>query len=79
MLPEKFEIKYNEEVVAMEELYIANQAMFRALFKSKIPPLVLMRATKRDGKKFWTSVPEGRQELAEVIGGLIEQYFRAKK
>jgi hypothetical protein len=30
-------------------------------------------------EKFWTSIPEGRQEEAEEVGKLIAAYIRSKK
>ncbi len=36
-------------------------------------------ATNANNEKFWTSIPEGRQELAQQVGPLIENYYRSKK
>ncbi len=39
-------------------------------------PLVITTATGADGQVFWTSIPEGKLELAQAIGQLIEAHFK---
>jgi len=58
---------------------VGGQAFFRISSPGKEPPLTILRAVNFNGAKFWTSLPEGRQKLAEEIGILIEQFYRAKK
>jgi hypothetical protein len=77
MLPEKFEIVYNGNKVDVHTFSIDKQTLFRVMLTGGSAPLVLGRATQNEGYKFWTSFPEGRQGLAEKIGPLIEQYYRA--
>ena len=77
MLPEKFEIVYNFNKVDVHTFRIDTQTLFRVMLHGGSKPLVIGRVTHRAGHKFWTSFPEGRQELAEKIGPLIEQYYRA--
>jgi hypothetical protein len=77
MLPEKFEIIYNGSKLEVHTFTLDNRTMFRVVVKSGSPPLVLARAMHRDGHKFWTSIPEGKQNLAEKIGSLIEAYYRS--
>jgi hypothetical protein len=60
----------------VQTLNLNEKVLFRIIFGKKIPPLVITRALHREGHKFWTSVPEGRQDLAEKIGPLIESYYR---
>jgi hypothetical protein len=74
----RFEILFNEKTVPVQEFHINGQTFFRILVPGQ-PPLVIMRANHREGYKFWTSVPEGKQELAERLGPLIERHFRTKQ
>lgn len=41
--------------------------------------VVITVANDDEGKKFWTSVPEGRQELAEEVGRLVALYVKSNK
>ena len=78
MQPEKFAISYQDTVAHVEIHSISGQTIFRVIFGDNKAPLVLHRATQFEAKRFWTSIPEGRQKLAEEIGILIEKYFREK-
>lgn len=40
------------------------------------PSLMLTLATQEKGGHFWTSVPEGRQKEAELIGPMIADHYR---
>jgi hypothetical protein len=75
-IPVNFEVIYNEKVLPVERVIVGNTTLFRVGLIGKFT-LVITRATKENGKKFWTSVPEGRQHEAEIIGPLIESYYRA--
>jgi hypothetical protein len=78
MQPEKFQIIYNNSAANVEVHSISGQPIYRVIFSEKIAPLNLTRALHRNADKFWTSIPEGRQELAEKVGTLIEQHIRQK-
>jgi hypothetical protein len=52
---------------------------FHVTFSSSREPLVVARATGREGNLFWTSIPEGRQKEAEGVGMLIEDYLSNKE
>lgn len=75
-IPAKFEVIYNELALPVERVSVGNTTVFRVGLMGK-SILVITRATKENGKKFWTSIPEGRQSEAELIGPLIESYYRA--
>jgi hypothetical protein len=75
---EQFEIVLNEMTVPVQEFHMQGQSFFRVMIPGK-PPLTILRANHQEGHKFWTSVPEGKQALAESIGPLIEKHFRTKK
>ena len=75
---EIFDLDFGNIRIRVEQLQITGQTFFRVDFSNEIPTLTLLRATDSEQKKFWTSVPEGRQELAEKVGPLIEEYYRSK-
>jgi hypothetical protein len=75
---EIFNLDYKSEVLKAERIDLSGQAFFRITFPGKEQTLTILRATHFNGNKFWTSMPEGKQKLAEEIGILIEQYYRAK-
>lgn len=72
---EVFEIIFNNRSVAVRELNISGRPMFLIPMQDG-KPLVITTATSAGGKVFWTSVPEGKQELAQAIGMLIEAHFQ---
>jgi hypothetical protein len=41
--------------------------------------LIVTKAAGTEIGKFWTSIPEGRQEEADEVGELITEYLRDKK
>jgi hypothetical protein len=73
---EKFTIIYKEMEIEVEWLSISGRSVFKIPGNQKVP-LFITRATHENGKKFWTSVPEGNQAEAEAIGRLIEAYYRS--
>jgi hypothetical protein len=75
---EKFTIIYNEAELQVEWLSINGVSIFRVPVNNQ-SPLFVTRADKENGKKFWTSVPEGRQAEAEAIGPLIEAWYRSNQ
>jgi hypothetical protein len=75
---EKFNIIYKDAEIEVEWLSISGRSVFKVPDNQK-QPLFITRATHENGKKFWTSVPEGRQTEAEAIGPLIEAYYRSRQ
>ena len=76
---EIFNIDYKDQNLKIERYDVGGQAFFRISFPGKEPVLTILRAVNFNGAKFWTSMPEGKQKLAEEIGILIEQFYRSKK
>lgn len=70
-----FEIIFNDVTVPVRELNISGRPMFMIPVQDG-KPLVITTATNAEGKAFWTSIPEGRQALAQSIGELIEAHFK---
>ena len=79
MEPELFQLTFKDVQLKIERFDLSGQTFFRINFPDKVPPLTILRAVNSEGAKFWTSMPEGRQKLAEEIGILIEQFYRSKK
>jgi len=75
MLGDSFEIISGEISHRVERLKLPGHSAFRILFSDNRKPLVIARASNAEASKFWTSIPEGRQAEAEVVGTLIENYL----
>jgi hypothetical protein len=76
--PESFEPDLNGVVMEVHELDLPKYIAFRVAFSSKRPTL-LVASTKDAGKStFWTYIQEGRQNEAEGVGKLIEEYFKKR-
>jgi hypothetical protein len=55
---------------------IKSAKVFHLVYPSLREPLNLTIANAENGSKFWTSLPEGRQEEAEVAGAVVAAYLR---
>ena len=71
----RIDIDYNGEAVKVQILDVVGQRIYKVNFPSTAP-VFLTRAKNAEGKYFWTSVPEGKQKLAEAIGAIIEPYLK---
>jgi hypothetical protein len=76
---DNFTIRYKEQELRIRRLELAQMVIYQITFPGKTPPLIVTRARKAEGEKFWTSVPEGRQKEAEAIGPLIGEYILSKQ
>jgi hypothetical protein len=75
-----FEIESQGIVIKASEHSIDGDRVFHLEFPDLRKALNIRVAERRPGtEKFWTSIPEGRQEEAENFGKLIAEYIRAKK
>lgn len=74
--PTVFELEFGGQIVRVSEHTIKSARVFHIVYPDRKPPLNITIATNRDGEKFWTSVPESRQDEAEVVGKLIAAYIR---
>jgi len=74
---DNFEIEVAGGKAKVQRHSISGQVIFRVIFPAKIPSIVLTRATRENGNRFWTSIPEGRQREAEEIGELIVEHFKS--
>ena len=74
-----FELKFAGSVIHITEHELQGKRVFYIDFKGLRKPLVITVAFSISSGKFWTSVPQGRQEEAQQIGKLIADYIRGKK
>lgn len=68
---ESFSITYNSTLLTVYEKPVNGHIVFVVLFPEIKTPLLLTRALRENGEKFWTSIPEGRQQEAGAIGPLV--------
>lgn len=73
-----FEIIYQDRPLTIQELTFSGRPMFVVPLQGQ-KPLVITTATGAEGQVFWTSIPEGRQQIAASIGKLIEAHFQQTK
>ncbi|HVM87935.1 MAG TPA: hypothetical protein VMT76_07080 [Puia sp.] len=71
----KFEVVFNGSPVKIETIYAGKDTMYLARLTDQ-PALILTRASDANNARFWTSIPEGRQKLAEAIGELIADHIK---
>ncbi|WP_431293395.1 hypothetical protein [Pedobacter sp. P26] len=74
-----FELLYGELNLQVVEHEVARKRVFHVNFQNGSKPLVITVAVGTNDKKFWTSIPEGRQKEATEIGKLIADHIRSKK
>ena len=74
--PKVFEVELNGLVVRVSDHTIKSARVFHITYPNRKPPLNITISENADGEKFWTSVPEGRQEEAEFAGKVIAAYIR---
>jgi hypothetical protein len=74
-----FVIEYEGMPLNVSEHDVHDTRVFHITFSDKRKPLVITVADAPDNKKWWTSVPQGRQTEAEQVGKLIANYIRTKR
>lgn len=74
-----FELEYEGTRIKVAEHDIKDKRIFYIDFNGVRKPLTITVGLNRFDEKFWTSIPEGRQEEAEEIGKLIAGHIRNKK
>ncbi|MBD1385846.1 hypothetical protein IDJ75_11195 [Mucilaginibacter rigui] len=73
-----FEIDYYG-TTKVTEAEIQEKRVFYIQFSDGRKALTSTIAEDRREKKFWTSIPQGRQKEAEETGKLIAAYIRSKR
>jgi hypothetical protein len=76
---DNFTIEYKDQTLSVDRMELAQMVIYRVSFPDNTLPLIVTRAVKAEGDKFWTSVPQGRQKEAEAIGPLIGEYILSKQ
>jgi hypothetical protein len=74
--PKTFEVELNGKIVQVSDHTIKSARVFHIIYPDRQLPLNITIAEDKDGTKFWTSLPEGRQEEAEIAGKVIARYIR---
>ena len=74
--PKAFDIELGDQSVHVTVHIIKTAKVFHLVFNKRRPALNITVAINDDGDKFWTSVPEGRQEEAELAGKQVAAYLR---
>ena len=77
-VPPAFELQYGKQKIKISEHEITNNRVFYVDFQGGSKYLTITVGYDCKDQKFWTSIPEGRQEEAEQIGKLIANYIRSK-
>ncbi len=73
---DNFELDFKEGKIKVQRHSINSNVVFSVKFSDNRKPLVITRAIHANAYRFWTSIPEGRQEEAEEVGLTISEYFK---
>ena len=76
---EPFILTFNNSRIRVQRHTIQGTFVYHIVFEDKRPPLVITRALDANATRWWTSIPEGRQEEADQVGPLITEYIQQKK
>ena len=74
-----FVIESDGATIQVSEHSVEGERLFHLQFPDKRKSLNLVVAKMPGGKKWWTSVPQGRQQEAEKFGRLIANFIRSKR
>lgn len=74
-----FEIELNGARIRISEHELQGKRVFHADLGEASKALVLTVGLNNRNEKFWTSIPQGRQDEAQQIGKLIAEHIRAKR
>lgn len=73
-----FEIDWEKNRIKIEEYRVRESIVYKANLINQ-PVLFLTKTKDSDKIPFWTSIPEGRLELADQIGSLIDAITNKSK
>ena len=74
--PKVFDIEIDDQVAQVNVHQIKSVKVYQLTFVGRRKPLNITVASNQDGERFWTSIPEGRQQEAELAGKAIAAYLR---
>ena len=72
----KFQIAVGEKIAYIE--IISFQNYICAVEFAGEEPIFITRIREKNDKYCWVSIPQGNDELAEIIGPLVEGYFQKR-
>lgn len=72
---ERYTFSYQGQSVRVQPKKVGRDLVYALYFEDGRQPLVLTLAKANEGGTFWTSLPEGRQQEAEVFGPLVASYM----
>jgi len=72
---QEFTVIYKDTPLKIQVHSFGNDKTYLVLLPGQAP-LMITRAKDANSSRFWTSIPEGRQNLAEEIGELITDHIR---
>lgn len=73
---ERFDVELNGQTIRVSDHTFGALRVFHVVYPNRRPSLNITIAENADGVKFWNSLPEGRQEEAEMAGRAIASYIR---
>lgn len=71
-----FEIVYEQQTLKVEIIRSGKSVVYKITNDKKPGVFFVTRAMDAEKKYFWTSIPEGRLEIAAKIGVLIEEKIK---
>ena len=71
-----FTICFHGKEIDVKPHKAGGSMVFVIKFQDGTAPLVVTRAHGEKKPVFWTSIPEGRQKEADLIGPLIADHYR---
>ena len=74
--PKTFKVELKGQLVQVSSHTIKSARVYHVIYPGSKSTLNITIAEDTDGVKFWTSLPEGRQEEAEFAGKVIAMYIR---
>ncbi len=72
-ISEPFTVSGYDMQMTVSKYQLLGRTIYRMDFPDGRPPLALTYAKREGGDRFWTNMPEGRQEEAEKFGPLIHE------
>lgn len=73
-----FVLPFQNTRIRVQRHTIQGAFVYHIAFEDKRSPLIITRSINADAARWWTSIPEGRQPEAELIGPLIAEYLQKK-
>jgi hypothetical protein len=69
-----FEVTYQQQQVKVEVFTLGKETLFRIYYPAG-QAFFITKASAQSSNPFWTSIPEGKQGLAEKFGELVDEHY----